>query len=178
MMEHFTVFGEQYNSQVFECIWENKRSQYCAKFDTTSITFNDIYIQVMKPTLSNCLDLLHKLHNTSFTFSDIKDFAHISNIADHLSTLYEAMNQCYSFSLPEPAHWVPQTEKDVKLYLEFFKITEQLDFANDVEQVNVAKLCLNLKVLLRVNGDFSIVNDLDAHVSSIYNNCTSTVSLV
>lgn len=167
MMEHFTVFGEQYSNQVFECIWENKRSQYCAKFDITGITFNDVYTQVWKPTISSCQDLLHKLHNKSFTFSDIKDFAHISNIVYHLSTLYKAIHQCFSSSIPEAAHWVPQAEIDVKLYLEFSKIIEQLDFANNVEQVNVAKLCLNFKALLRLKGDFSIVNDLDTHVSSI-----------
>ena len=170
MVEHFNVFGSQYKNQLFEVIWEKKINEFCAKLDNAAVNFDAIYTQVWKPTISSCKELLHKLYNEMFIFSDIKDFAHISNIISHVANLYNAMATCYSSSvslLPEPIHWVSQAEENVKLYLQFTKNIDQLDFASDNNHLNVAKLCLNLKELLKLKGDFSVVYNLNSLVRKL-----------
>jgi len=159
MIEHFIVFGNKYKSKLFELIWEEKESQFCDKQDLTGITFSDIHKQVWTPTMKSCKNLLHKLCDKSFTYSDIKNFAHVGNIEDHVIALYNAMHQCYPAfvsSLSEPQHWIPQAVKNITLYQ---------DFASNTDQVNVVKLCLKTKELLRVKGDFSVVYNLDSEVS-------------
>jgi len=160
MIEYFIVFGSDYQNQLFDLIWKEKESQFCIAVNASDITFNDIHQKVWKPTIKSCKDLLHKLSNKSFTYSDIKDFTCIRNINIHINALYNAMHKCYSSyvsSLPEPKYWVQQAVKYIALYL---------DFANNTGQVNAAKLCLDLKAILKLKGDFSVVHNLESEVSS------------
>ena len=161
MIEYFIVFGNQFKSQLFELIWQEKKNQFCAEHDVTGITFKDVYAKVWTPTITSCKDLLHKLHDTSFTYSDIKNFAGITYINNEVIALYNAMHQCFYpliSSLQEPKHWVPQAVKNIKRYVAF---------ASHTEPVTVVQLCLNFKNILRLKGEFSAVNDLESLVSRI-----------
>ena len=155
MIEYFIVFDK---SKLFESIWDD----FCDKLDKTSVTtFGDIHEHVWNHTIIACKDLLHKLYNKSFTYSDvnIKCFDDVRNINTHLTALYHAMDQCYSSlvsSLPDPKHWIPHAVKNITMYLDFVK-------CNTV-QTNAVQLCLKMKELLKLKGDFSIVNNLNVQV--------------
>ena len=162
MVEYFIVFD---NSELFESIWD----RCCEKLDTTNITtFNDIYEHVWKLTITGCKDLLHKLYAKSFTYSDIdvKCLADARNISVHLTKLYSAMHRCYHSlisSLPDSKFWIPQAVSNIKIYQDFARCSE--DANNNNEQISAVQLCMELKELLRLRGDFSIVKDLGNQVS-------------
>lgn len=156
MIEHFILFDK---SKLFELIWEEKRSQFCNKSNATEVTFHIIQEQVWNPAIESCKKLLYKLYDKSFTYSDIKCLGNVGDINHHVVALYNIMHQCYTnsvSSLPESTEWVQQTVKSVKLYL---------DFASSTKKVNGAMLCLKLKDLLRLKGDFSVVENLVIQVS-------------
>ena len=154
MLEHFIDFE---NIQLFDLIWEEKKTKFCNKPNTTEITFAVIFQEVWKPTIKSCIELLHKLYKNSFTFSDVKYFANMHDVNDHVTALYKTINRCYSsyISLPEPNKWIPEAVQSIKLYQ---------DFSKSANQFNGARLCLNLKELLSVKEDFTIVKDLDNQV--------------
>ena len=161
MIEFFIVFDK---SKVFVSIWDD----FCGKVDKTSITtFNDIHAHVWNPTITACASLLHKLYNKSFIYSDIdiKCFADARNINNHVTALYNTMHQCYNSlvsSLPYPKHWITQAVKNVTMYLDFARYSVQAN--SETVQINAVQLCLKMKELLRLKGDFSIVNTLNIPV--------------
>ena len=163
MIEHFIVFD---NSELFESIWNG----CCEKFDTTNVTtFSDIYEHVWKPTITGCKDLLHKLYNKSFTYSDIdvKCLSDVRNNNFHLTKLYSAMYQCYRSqisSLSDPKYWVPQAASSINMYREFARCSKDPNSNN--AQISAVQLCMKLKELLRLKGNFSVVNDLSSQVST------------
>ena len=157
MIEYFIVFDK---SKVFESIWDD----FCDKVDKTSITtYTDIHEHVWNHTITACKGWLHKLCNKSFTYSDIdiKCFADMRNINTHVTTLYNAMHQCYNSlvsSLPDPKHWIPQAVMNITMFLDFARYSVQAN--SDTVQTNAVQLCLKMKELLRLKGDFSVVNNL------------------
>ena len=161
MIEYFIVFDK---SKVFESVWDD----LCDKLDKTSITsVTDVHKHVWNHTITACKDLLYKLCNKSFTYSDIsiKCFANTRNIGTHVTTLYNAMHQCYNSlvsSLPDPKHWIPQAVTNITMYLDFARYSVQGN--SNAVQINAVQLCLKMKELLRLNGDFSIVNNLNIQV--------------
>ena len=158
MTEYFIVFDK---SNLFESIWD----EFCDKLDKTSIrTFYDIYEHVWNQTIACCKDLLYKLYTKSFTHSDIERFVKLRNISFHVTTLYSAMQQSNHalVSLPDPKTWVTQAAKNVTMYLDFAKYFMQAD--SKTVQVNAIQLCLKLKELLRLKGNFSVVNNLHSQV--------------
>ena len=165
MIEYFVVFDE---SKVFESIWDD----CCDKLDKASITtFNDIHEHVWKHTVKACKDLLYKLYNKSFTYADIniKCFTDARNINIHVTALYNAMHQCYNSlvsSLPDPKQWIPQAVKNITVYLNFAKYSMQAN--SDTAQINAIQLCLKMKDLLRLTGDFSVVHNLNIQVCICY----------
>ena len=165
MIEHFVVFDK---SKIFESIWDD----FCSKLDETSITtFSDIHEHVWNHTIIACKDLLHKLYNKSFTYSDIniKCFADVKNINTHVTALYNAMHQCYDSLvslLPDPKQWISQAVKNITMYLDFARYSMQAN--SDTVQINAVQLCLKMKELLKLKGDFSIVNNLNIQVCICY----------
>lgn len=160
MIEHFIAFDK---GKLFESIWD----ECCDKLDKTSVTtFNDIYEHVWNETITDCKDLLHKLYKKSFTHSDIERFTDLKDINFHVTVLYSAMYHCYHSlvsSLPDPKEWIPQAVKKITMYLDFTKYSMQAN--SKTEQVNAVQLCLKLKELLRLKGNFSVVNILSDQVS-------------
>lgn len=159
MIEHFILFND---CQPFEFIWNG----FSHKLNKASITFTDIYEEVWKPTIASCKDLLHNLCKKSFTFSDIECFVtNVKNIEFHVTTLYNAMYQCdFTFvsSLSNSKQWIPQAVKNIAMYLDFAKYAIQVK--SNTVKVTAVEMCLNLKKLLRLKGDFSVVNNLDGQV--------------
>ena len=161
MREYFIFFD---GSEIFISIWD----EFCGKIDTTSITtFDDIYKHVWSHTVTKCKELLHKFSNKSFTYSDIdiKCFGEAKQINTHVNNLYHAMHQCYSSlvsSLPDPKRWIPEAAKNIKMYLDFARDSVQAN--NSTVQTHAVQLCLQMKDLLRVKGDFSVVNNLSTQV--------------
>ena len=157
MIEYFIVFDK---SKIFESIWDN----FCDKVDKTSITtFNDIHEHVWNHTITACAGLLYKLCNKSFTYSDIdiKCFADTRNVNTHVNTLYNVMHQCYNShvsSLPDPKNWIPQAVTNITMFLDFARYSIQAN--SSTMQINAVQLCLKMKELLRLKGDFSVVNNL------------------
>ena len=169
MMEYLVVFD---NSKVFESIWDNT----CSKLDEESITtFNDIHEHVWNHTIVTCKDLLYKLYNKSFTYTDInfKCFTNARNINIHVAALYNAMHQCYGDSLvsllPDPKQWMPRAVKYITMYLDFAK------YSSDTVQINAVQLCLKMKDLLKLKGNFSVVNSLNIQVCICYETVTSVL---
>lgn len=160
MMEHFIVFN---NSKLFEFIWD----KFSDRLDKTGITFSDIYRNLWNPVITCCKDLLYKVYHKSFTYSDIEPFAaDVENVNIQLTALHDAMCQCYSSlvsSLPDSTKWLPQAVKNVTMYLDFAKCAMQAN--RNTTQVDLVQLCLKLKELLRLKGDFLAVNHLDDQVS-------------
>ena len=161
MIEYFSMFD---HSKLFESIWDDT----CGRLDEASITtFDDIHEHVWNHTLAKCKELLHKFYNKSFTYSDIdiKCFAEMRSINNHITTLYNAMYH-YNFSLissfPDPKQWIPQAVKNITMYLEFARHFVQSN--NSSVQFNAVQLCLKMKELLRLKGDFSIVDNLNIQV--------------
>ena len=159
MIKHFDEFDK---SKLFESIWNG----VCAKLDTTSITtFGDVYEHVWKETINGCQNLLDKLHKNSFTHLDIERFTDVRQIEMHVTTLYGAMGRCYHplvSSLPNPKQWIPQAAKDVTLYLEYTRNSNQA--SSSTMQVNAVQLCLKLKELLKLKGNFSVLHNLNSQV--------------
>ena len=160
MTKYFSMFNQ---SKIFESIWDD----ICGRLDETSITtFNDIHEHVWNHTLAQCKELLHKFYNKSFTYSDIdiKCFTETKSINSHITTLYNAMYH-YNFSLissfPDPKRWIPQAVKNIAMYLDFARHFMQ---SNSAVQVNAVQLCLKMKGLLGLKGDFSIVDNLNVQV--------------
>ena len=162
MLQHFVVFDK---SKLFESVW----NEICDKLDKTNITtFSDIYEHVWNETITSCRDLLYKLYKKSFNYSDIECFTDAKDINSRITAMYNAMNHCYRSlvsTLPEPKYWVPQTVKSITKYLDF--ITKHCKAANsNTVQVSPMQLCLKLKDLLRLKGNFSVVNTLNSQVCS------------
>ena len=159
MIKHFIEFDK---SKLFEFIW----NEFCVKVDKASIaTFNDVYEHVWKGTIEGCKDLLEKLYKKSFNHSDIKCFNDFRDINMHVTTLYNIMGRCYHShvsSLPNPRQWIPQAAQNVTLVLEYTRNSQQA--SSNTVQVNAVLLCLKLKELLKLNGDFSVVNNLNSQV--------------
>ena len=157
MLEHFIVFEK---SKIFQSIWSN----FCDKVDEASIaTFVDIYEHVWKYTIEACKNLLHKLYNKSFTYSDIECFADERSLYTHVDALYNAMRQCCIDFLSSLPDYKSQAVKNVRLYLEFARCSVQAN--SNTVQINAVQLCLKMKKLLRLNGNFSVVDDVNIQVS-------------
>ena len=160
MIEYFIFFEK---SKIFESIWD----VFCSKLDTTSIaTFSDIHEHVWKHTITKCKELLLKFYKNSFTYSDIdiKCFNERRNINAHVTTLYNAMHHCFNLlvsSLPNPMQWIPQAVKSITMYLDFVR---HMQTNKSTMQINAAQLCLQMKDVLRLKGDFSSVNNLNTQV--------------
>lgn len=151
MIEYFIVFDK---SKLFVYIWD----EYCGKLDKTNVTFNDIYHKAWKPTIASCKDLLDKLCNESFTYSDIKCFNGMKAIQFHVTTLLKAMQKYDGSSIPSlpENQWISRAVEN---------IPKHLDFVNSSVQVDAVKLCLHMKKLLSLQGDFSDMNYLAKHIS-------------
>ena len=65
-------------------------------------------------------------------------------------------------SLPDTKQWIPQAVKNITMYLEFARHFVQSN--NSSVQFNAVQLCLKMKELLRLKGDFSIVDNLNIQV--------------
>lgn len=159
MIKHFLVFNK---SKLFESVW----NEICDKLDKTSIaTFNNIYEHVWNQTIMGCKDLLHKLYNKSFTHLDIERFANVRNITVHLTVLYDVMLQCYYplvSSLSDPKRWIPQAAQKITMYLDFTMYSMQAN--SNTVLLNAVQLCFKLKELLRLKGNFSVVDNLNSQV--------------
>ena len=159
MMEHFIAFD---NSKLFESIWD----EICGKLDEESInSFTDIYEHAWKPTIEGCKDLLYKLRNKTFAYPDIKCFTDRRNVNVQVTALYNAMHKCYPSevsSLSDPKQWIPIAVKNINMYLDFTSYSMKAN-SNSI-QVNGVELCLKLKKLLKLKGDFSVVNNLNNQV--------------
>ena len=164
MIEYFIVFDK---SKVFVSIWDD----LCDKVDKTSITtFNDIHEHVWNHTIAACKDLLHKLYNKSFNYSDIKCFADEKNVYIYVTTLYKALQQCsvsFVSSLPDLKQYTSHAVRNVKAYLEFAKYSMQAN--SSTVRINAVQLCLKMKEMLRLKGNFSVVNDLNIQVCMYVN---------
>ena len=159
MIKYFIEFDK---SKLFESIW----NEVCGQLDKTNITtFSDVYEHVWKETITGCKDLLNKLHKKSFTHPDIECFTDLRDIHLHITTLYGAMGRCYHShvsSLPNPKQWIPQAAKNVTLYLDYTRYSKQV--SSNAMQVNAVQLCLKLKALLKLKGNFSVLNNLNRQV--------------
>ena len=159
MIKHFIDFDR---SKLFESIW----NEICGKLDETNITtFSDVYVHVWKETIAGCKDLLDKLCKKSFTHSDIERFTNLKDVNLHVTTLYNAMGRCYHSlvsSLPNPKQWIPQAATNVTLYLDYTKNS------SNTMQVNAVQLCMKLKELLKLKGDFSVLHNLNSQVCVCY----------
>ena len=160
MLEHFVVFDK---IKPFESIW----NEICDKLDITNITtFIDIYEHVWKEAIKGCRDLLYRLYKKSFTYSDIEYFTDVSNSGNPITSLYNAMRHCYHShisSLPDPKYWVTQTVKNMTKYLAF-TAKHLMSINSNTIQINSMQRCLELKDLLRLKGNFSVVNTLNSQV--------------
>ena len=165
MIEYFIVFDR---SEIFISIWDD----FCEKIDKASIiTFDDIHEHVWKHTIAKCKELLHKLVNKSFTYSDIdiKCFGEAKKINSYVTNLYHAIRWCYPVlvsSLPDPKQWIPEAAKNITMYLDFARDSVQAN--NSTVQTHAVHLCLQMKDLLRLKGDFSVVNNLNTQVCICY----------
>ena len=159
MVEHFIDFD---NSQLFESIW----NEICDKLDEESIsTFTDIYEHAWKPTIEGCKNLLYKLRNKTFTYSDIKCFTDRRIINSQMTALYNAMYKCYDSqvsSLSDTKQWIPLAVRNVTMYLDFTRYS--MKASSNTMQVNAVGLCLKLKELLKLKGDFSVIDNLNNQV--------------
>ena len=166
MIKYFIVLEK---SKLFESIWDN----ICSKLDKTSITtFSDIHEHVWNPTILRCKELLYKFYNKSFTYSDIdiKCFVEMKSINNHVinthvTILNNVMHQCYCSlvsSLPDPKQWVPKAVENLAMYLDFGRYLMQAN--SNTFQVNAVHLCLKMKELLKLRGDFSAVIHLNIQV--------------
>ena len=161
MIKHFIEFDK---SKLFESIW----NEVCSKLDKTSITsLNDVHEQVWKETVAGSKELLNKLYKNSFTHSDIERFTDVRDINMHVTTLYSVMGHCYHSvvsSLPNPRQWIPQAVQNITMYLDFIRYSKQA--SSNTMQVNAVQLCFKLKELLKLKGNFSVLNNLNHQVCS------------
>ena len=159
MVENIFVFG-RYNgghNKVFKYCW-NQQIKLSAITTVKDISFDSVYEQVWKPTISQCHWLLSQLKNKTMTLEGVEKLYQIDNFCSQLSALCNAMHQCYPKSketLPSTHEWVPQTVAHIALYHEV---------ANDPKGTDAANVILKVQTSLKLKGDFKIIEDLANHV--------------
>ena len=157
MLHNFSVCGK-YNgdfNRVFEYCWDQKLSTITTVKD---ISFDSVYEKVWKPTIEQCQLLLSRLKDKSVTLEEVEILYKMQKFSSQLSVLCNAMHQCYpkhNESLTLDTSWVSQTVAHVALYHEI---------ANNPKCKVAAKVILDVKASLKLEGDFKIIEDLAKHV--------------
>ena len=155
MLNNFIIFGKKYHSKWFDSRWEEQVN--CFAPTDADKTFDCIYENVWRPTISNCLSFLNRMCTKSLPLSDIKTLA-TQYLYIQLEPLCLAMQKCYKteVSFHQPNQWIREVIKHIEIYQ---------NFVNNPEHISALKFCLKLKESLQLKGDFSDILVIWKYVS-------------
>ena len=144
MLDNFIVFGgKEYRTKLFDLHWEQQKMRISKNGD---ITYNHIYENIWKPTISSCLLFLNGIYTKSLLLSDIKKLS-VQNLGKQLQLLCSAMHKCYPNRLAfcKPFNWITGVVKHIEICQKFI---------NNPKHIDAIEFCLKLKESLHLKGDF------------------------
>ena len=159
MIQNFKMCGK-YNSglninKVFEYFWD-QQIKLSAIATVKDVSFDSVYNQVWKPTISKCLSLFK---GKTVTLEEIEKLYQIHSFSTQLSILCASLHTCYPKSLESlhlPDEWVTQTVEHIALYYN--------EIANNPKCGEATNVILKVQTSLKLEGDFKIIECLANHV--------------
>ena len=154
LLQHLYIVGKKYPNDIFESCWR----QQC-KLYVNLDTFEAVHKMVCTPVLNKCEEILVSLEQGTMTLEDVENYFWSSHEANelkrNLDKLCQGIKECFPNhkQLLAPRSWVPSVVENIQAY-------KKLN-----GYIAAAKIVLQLKDSMKLNGDFSTVNTIVQQVN-------------
>lgn len=144
----FHVMKKEINSTIFNSIWHDKFQTTLAEKPMLHIA--EIETCVWIPTFQHCLTLLKQLEDMSIRLDDVNNLPMDTDLEHELKLMCQGVSKCIGRSVSD--NWI---DTSVKRIQEYHKLC---DYGA------AAKLFIDLRNSLKLQGDFSDVEKIAAEV--------------
>ena len=156
LLQHLYIVGKKYPNDIFETCW-SKRCKLCTNLNT----FEAVHQMVCTPVLNECEEILVSLEKGTMTLENVgkyfSSFLEANELKNNLEKLCQGIRECFPNhkQLRAPRSWVPSVVTSIQ---EYKKLNGY---------VAAAKIVLQLKDSMKLNGDFTAVNTIVQQVNII-----------
>ena len=154
LLQHLYIVGKKYPNDIFETCWRQRCKLY-ANLDT----FETVHKMVCTPVLIECEEILVSLKQETMTLEDVEkyfwSFHEANELKSNLEKLCQGLKECFPNhkQLLAPRSWVPSVVANIQ---EYKKLNGY---------IAAAKIVLQLKDSMKLNGDFTAVNTIVRQVN-------------
>ena len=147
ILPQFTLLMKVHQTRIFRTFWdaEVERLKY-----SQPIQFSDVVEEIWKPAFDNSCQFLESLKDRSIKLVDVDELLDQKNFEIEIKTLEKGICSCTK--VESKSTWIEPCIQRMK------------DYRSLRQHANAAKAFLKLKKTLKLNGDFTKVEELGAKV--------------
>ena len=154
LLQHLYIIGKKHPNDIFETCWR-QQCKSCANLDT----FEGVHQMVCTPVLNECEEILVSLEQGTMTLENVEkyfsSFHETSELKSNLEKLCQGIRECFPNhkQLRAPRSWVASVVTSIQ---EYKKLNGY---------IAAARIVLQLKDSMKLNGDFTAVNTIVEQVA-------------
>ena len=156
LLQHLYIIGKKYPNDIFESCWRQQSKSYA-----NLNTFEGVHQMVCTPVFNECEQILVSLEQGTMTLENVENyfssFHETNELKNNLEKLCQGIRECFPNHkhLRAPRSWVPSVVTSIQEYKKLNGYTA------------AAKIVLQLKDSMKLNGDFTAVNTIVEQVNII-----------
>ena len=156
LLQHLYIIGKKYPNDIFETCWRQQSKSYA-----NLNTFEGVHQMVCTPVFNECEQILVSLEQGTMTLENVENyfssFHETNELKNNLEKLCQGIRECFPNHkhLRAPRSWVPSVVTSIQEYKKLNGYTA------------AARIVLQLKDSMKLNGDFTAVNTIVEQVNII-----------